>query len=88
MREVDYNLPMEIKDVVTKVLKDMGLADKWRCHQPAHGALAGPVVLQCEVHTLEASFPVTRHDLDFPWREEFLKKRIRAALANARLRSR
>jgi hypothetical protein len=79
---------MEIKDVVTKVLKDMGLADKWRCHEPAHGAVVGPVVLQSEVHRLEASFPVTRYDLDFPWREEFLKKRIRAALAKARVRAR
>jgi hypothetical protein len=77
---------MEIRDAVTKALKEIGLAEKWHCRKPGYGALAGPVILQSETHYLEASFPVTRGDLDVPGYEEILKQKIRQALAKARCR--
>jgi hypothetical protein len=77
---------MEIRDAVTKMLKEIGLAENWQCRKPGHGELAGPVVLQSEKHYLEASFPITQRDLDVPGYEEILKQKIRDALAKARIR--
>lgn len=77
---------MEIRDAVTKMLKEIGLAENWHCRKPGYGALAGPVVLQSETRYLEASFPITQRDLDVPGYEEILKQKIRAALSKARTR--
>ncbi len=77
---------MEIRDAVTKMLKEIGLSEKWQCHKPGYGAPVGPVVLQSETHYLEASFPIAQRDLDVPGYEEILKQKIRAALAKAKMR--
>ena len=77
---------MEIRDAVTKMLKEIGLAEKWSCRKPGYGEPAGPVVLQSETHYLEASFSITQRDLDVPGYEEILKQKIRAALAKAKTR--
>ena len=77
---------MEIRDAVTKMLKEIGLSEKWQCRKPGYGALVGPVVLQSETHYLEASFPIAQRDLDVPGYEEILKQKIRAALAKAKIR--
>jgi hypothetical protein len=77
---------MEIRDAVTKMLREIGLAEKWQCRKPGYGELVGPVVLQSETHYLEASFPITQRDLDVPGYEEILKQKIRQALSKARTR--
>ncbi len=68
------------------MLKEIGLSEKWQCHKPGYGAVAGPVVLQSETHYLEASFAIAQPDLDVPGYEETLRKKIRAALAQAKMR--
>jgi hypothetical protein len=77
---------MEIRDAVKKMLKEIGLAEKWQCYKPEYGAQVGPVVLQSETHYLEATFPIAQRDLDVPGYEEILKQKIRDALAKARTR--
>jgi hypothetical protein len=75
----------EMIDVVTRLLKQIRLADKWHVLSPGRGNLSGTVIVRNDAEKLQGELRLFRREVDAPTElsDEEIKKRILDAIANA-----
>jgi hypothetical protein len=69
--------------VVTRLLKEMGLAEKWRVVEPLPGGRREMVWIQNTTERLNAYVEITAQDSELLRDDDELLRRIRVAMAHA-----